>query len=66
MTFASTTCALTQPSVRAGKEKDEGALRDIMAMLKSRTDTSNMGNPQLDHMLNVMKRWGKENGVPVA
>lgn len=55
-----------QWSVRVGKEKDEGALRDIMAMLKSRTDTSNMGNSQLDHMLNVMKRWGKENGMPVA
>ena len=34
-------------------------LRDVIMMLK------NTGNPQVDYIIRTMKKWAKENRVPV-
>lgn len=44
----------------AGKEQDQGALRDVIAMLR---DSSN-SNPQIEMIIKAMKKWAKDNGVP--
>ena len=42
----------------AGREERQ-ALVDIVQMLK------NTSNPQVDHIVKVIKKWAKENRVPV-
>jgi intraflagellar transport protein 56 len=43
----------------AGKERKE-TLRDVLAILK------NTRNPQVEYFTQVMKKWGRENGVTVG
>jgi intraflagellar transport protein 56 len=42
----------------AGKE-DHEALRDVVSMLR------NTSNPQVEYIIRIMAKWGKENGVSV-
>jgi intraflagellar transport protein 56 len=44
--------------VLAGKESRE-LLRDVVAMLR------NTSNPQVEYIVRVIRKWGKENGVRV-
>mmetsp|Transcript_35995 Transcript_35995/g.106434 ORF Transcript_35995/g.106434 Transcript_35995/m.106434 type:complete len:556 (-) Transcript_35995:813-2480(-) len=53
-------CVGTFQAIIAGKQRDKEALREVVAML---TNNNSMGNPQIEMIARVMKKWGKDNGV---
>lgn len=53
-------CVGTFQAIIAGKERDRGALREVVAMLLNNNGAS---NPQVEMIARVMKKWGKEHGL---